>query len=175
MSYCYIEAPNYIDLPQGQSSIFLGGGISGCQDWQAKACKALKEFGDITVVNPRRKIYDPTAGFNTVYQQIKWEHHYLDKVHQVLFWFSDETVQPIVLFELGARLREYKWRVAEYNSHKYPMPQPIFIGCDPKYSRVWDVGIQANLEYYSGIIKDNLDELLDDVLEFNRLFKKLHY
>lgn len=175
MSYCYIEAPNYIDLPKGQSSIFLAGGITGCEDWQSKACKALEQFGDITVVNPRRKLYDPSAGLETVYEQIKWEHHYLDQVHQVLFWFSSETVQPIVLFELGARLREYKWRTNVYNTHQFPHPQPTFIGCDPKYSRVWDVNIQANLERYSEPIKNNLDDLLKDVLEFNRLYKKLHY
>lgn len=167
MSYTYIEAPNYVELPKNQPSIFLGGGISGVEDWQAKACRVLEGFGNITVVNPRRKDFNMNGGDALTTEQIKWEHHYLDRVRQVLFWFSDETIQPIVLFELGARLREYKHRpIGE--------KQPMFIGYKENYSRKMDVYHQARLEGYAEEFPHTLDELLKNVLDFNRLYNLLH-
>jgi len=162
-NFVYIEAPNYVKLPWDQPSIFLAGGITGCENWQAKATEALKEIGDVTVVNPRRQNYDVNGGFDLVKEQIKWEHHYLDRVHQVIFWFSSETIQPITLFELGCRLRDYR----------IVSRQPLFIGCHPDYARKWDVFIQSSLEGYDMQIKDNLDDLLNNVIEFNRLCKAL--
>lgn len=173
MSYCYIEAPNYVELPR-QPSIFLGGGISGCEDWQARATNILQRIEDITVVNPRRKDYNPNGGFDLVREQIRWEHHYLDKVHQVLFWFSSETIQPIVLFELGARLREYKWRRNQNPIPDNLRPQPLFIGVDPDYARKWDVFIQSSLEISPGTIHSNLDSMLIEVTEFNTMYRRLH-
>lgn len=171
MRYCYVEAPNYIDLPEDQPSIFLGGGITGVEDWQAKAISRLQGLGDITVVNPRRKNFNVNGGFDQTREQIKWEHYYLDKVSQVMFWFSNETIQPIVLFELGARMREYKWR-ATYGGKEGK--QPMFIGCHVDYNRKWDVYEQARLEGYTEQIPDNLDALLENVLNFNHLYKLVH-
>jgi hypothetical protein len=171
MSYQYVEAPHYVDLPLDQPSIFLGGGISGVEDWQAKACRALEGFGDITVVNPRRKAFNMDGGDAMTAEQIKWEHHYLDQVSQVLFWFSNETIQPIVLFELGARLREYKWRP---NYGGIRGKQPMFIGCHPDYSRKMDVYHQARLEGYMEEFPSSLDGLLKDVLKFNQLYRLIH-
>lgn len=167
MSYFYIEAPNYVPLPEGQPSIFLGGGITGVENWQFKARQALAGFGDITVCNPRRENFDMNAGFAQTREQIKWEHAYLDKVSQVMFWFSNETIQPIVLFELGARLREYKWRPTCGERRR----QPMFIGCHASYNRKYDVYEQARLEGYSDQIVDNLDDLLKNILNFNEYFK----
>lgn len=173
MSYCYIEAPNYVELPK-QPSIFLGGGISGCEDWQARASKILERLGDITIVNPRRKDYNVNGGFDLVREQIKWEHSYLNSVHQVIFWFSSETIQPIVLFELGARLREYQWRSNQNPIPDHKRQQPIFIGVDPEYTRKWDVFIQTSLEMGPGTIYHNLDSLLIDVIDFNQQYRRLH-
>jgi len=170
MSYCYIEAPNYVELPKDQPSIFLGG-ITGVEDWQLKARNVLSGVGNITIVNPRRVNFDMNAGPELSYEQIKWEHHYLDRVHQVVFWFSNETIQPIVLFELGARLREYKWRP------KYGMvggKQPMFIGYHRDYNRKMDVYQQARLEGYTDEFPETLDDLLQKVLTFNRLYKLIH-
>lgn len=170
MSYFYVEAPNYVTLPADQPSIFLGGGITGVEDWQSKACKVFEGFGDITVCNPRRKSFNMNSNADESIRQISWEHHYLDQVSQVLFWFSVETIQPIVLFELGARLRECRWR-PELGPRK---KQPIFIGRHPDYPRKLDVYQQCILEGHSEQIANNLDDLLKNVLNYNRLCGLVH-
>jgi hypothetical protein len=164
MSYTYIEAPNYTPLPANQQSIFLGGGITGCEDWQAYVTERLRGFGDITIVNPRRADFDMSAGDDESRKQIAWEHHYLDKCDQVLFWFSDATIQPIVLFEFGARLRDAKWR-------PYEKQQSIFVGVHALYKRKFDVLEQAHLEGFRGEIFNNLSDLAQDVLNYNRTVK----
>lgn len=160
MSYLYIEAPNYIPMDAKQPSLFLGGGITGCEDWQAKAIKKLCGLDNITICNPRRENFDMNASWAESQAQIAWEHHYLDICSQVLFWFSGETIQPIVLFELGARLRQ---------NRLMPNKQQIFIGYHPDYSRKLDVVEQVKLEGYTYPLRTNLDDLLSDVVNYNHL------
>ena len=69
---------------------------------------------------------DPTAAP----AQIAWEHYHLNRADAIMFWFCQETVQPIVLFELG------KW----YQHKK------VFIGMNPGYPRRQDVEIQTQLD-----------------------------
>lgn len=159
MSYFYLEAPNYaVEWPK-QQSIFLAGGITGCEDWQSYAVKRLEGFGNITVFNPRRIDYDVTLGKTDVAQQLRWEHYHLDRADQILFWFSHETVQPIVLFELGVRLRE----------NNKTKRQEIFIGCHSDYRRVFDMMTATGLEGYDKEVFGSLKELLDDVLTYNQV------
>jgi hypothetical protein len=49
----------YIECPKmwGSPSLFMGGGISGCPDWQAQLVRELKDV-DLVLVNPRRKVFD---------------------------------------------------------------------------------------------------------------------
>lgn len=106
-------------------SVFLAGGITNCPDWQADA---INLFPSWTVLyNPRRPnfpIHDPTAAAG----QVAWEFEHLAKADVVLFWFAGgESVQPIVLFELGSHARSDK---------------PIVVGCDPTYLRRQDVVLQ---------------------------------
>jgi hypothetical protein len=56
---------------------------------------------------------DPTA----TPAQIAWEYHHLKQAEAIMFWFCKETIQPIVLFELG------KWY-----QHKKVFPDKLLTG-----------------------------------------------
>ena len=165
MPYQYIEAPE--DTPtENEQSIFLAGGISDCKDWQKEVAKELEEIDNLTVVNPRRKnfeMFKSKAQFSESAKQITWEYERLRRVSQILFWFTDETVQPITLYELGATLE----RNARY-FNKASGGQRVFLGVDPDYVRVFDVHVQAKLEGYTDIVADNLEYLIAMVKIYNK-------
>lgn len=105
----YVEAPEpYRPLPDDGPSIFLAGGITGCEDWQHRAC-ALLGSASVVVFNPRRARYDPARG-DSHEQQVSWEQEHLRLADVTLFWFpaSDPrvTVQPVALLELGFAMAE---------------------------------------------------------------------
>ena len=169
----YIEAPHY-DKIVNEQSLFLAGGITGVENWQRRAITKLKGIKNLTILNPRRENFEAfknDAGFNESEIQIKWEYHHLHIATQVIFWFSHETVQPIALFELGARLSERQ------SLDLGEMPQEVFIGIHPNYHRKFDLLIQVPLHGYSKEhICDNLDSLIDRVMVYNKNlnhFKKL--
>jgi hypothetical protein len=140
----YVEAPNVIE--SDKKSIFLAGGITGCQNWQKDLANNIAEL-DIVVYNPRREnfpIHDPTAA----QAQITWEFVHLRKASMISFWFGSETIQPIVLFELGS------WVVSN---------KPIVVGMDPNYQRKQDVEIQTSLARPSLKIVYNLKDLTDQI------------
>lgn len=98
----YIEAPGIIDWDNVEKpTVFLAGGITNCPDWQQEVVNHEK-FKDIkgTFVNPRRAEFDINDKSLTE-EQIKWEYDALQKTEIVSFWFAKETIQPIVLYELG--------------------------------------------------------------------------
>ncbi len=128
----YIESPERIEMPRSMryegDSLFLAGGITGTYDWQQLVKRYLKDV-DIILFNPRRKdfpINDPTAAE----AQIRWEFEHLRKASIILFWFPEETLCPIVLYELGA------WSMTD---------KKIFVGVHPGYKRKRDVEIQTKL------------------------------
>ena len=123
----YIEAlmkPADTKLPK----VFLAGGITNCPDWQQTMRKLL--FNErCFLLNPRRAnfpIHDPGAAF----VQLEWEHQMVKKADLISYWVAKETIQPIVLFELGKYLDTYK---------------NILIGIHPEYPRRQDVEIQTRL------------------------------
>jgi nucleoside 2-deoxyribosyltransferase-like protein len=124
----YIEAPaSYAPIP-GERSLFLAGGISGCPDWQRTMVDLLADTA-LLLLNPRRAdfpIHDPGAAE----AQITWEYQHLRRAAAILFWFPCETLNPIVLYELGA------WSMAD---------KPLFVGVHPRYQRRQDVEIQTRL------------------------------
>lgn len=156
-----IQAPHIVPLPEGQPSIFLAGSTTGA-DWQSYVISRLCGFGNITIVNPRREDFNLT--FEEVCKQSTWNHRYLDEVDQILFWFDQDT-HPSTLLEFGIRLREYKHR----NYVECPKCQPMFIGYHPLYANKYDVFEQARLEGCGVLIAHNLEDLIVEVLEFNRL------
>ena len=147
----YIEAIDEVGLKQGQYSIFLAGGITGCGDWQAEMVQYLSDL-DVTLVNPRRKnfpIDDPRAAE----EQIKWEFGYLQAVDAISFWFPKETLCPITLYELGSWMHSSK---------------PLFIGVHPEYKRRHDVEIQTRLARKDQVIVYSIDELAGQIKRHDR-------
>jgi len=144
----YIEAISMVPKTYVRS-LFLAGGISGCDDWQKKAADSLKDL-PITIINPRREGFNVNNMLNSV-DQIKWEHKYLWESTHVMFWFPDATLCPITLFELGKCLMLHKMNEGA---------ETLYIGCAPDYKRVFDVEIQSMLMGYHRPIFKDLDSLL---------------
>lgn len=126
----YVEAPGLYVRSQ-HPTIFFAGGITNCPNWQQELLMMFKDQ-NVTIFNPRRSnfpIDDPDAAL----EQISWEFLYLHTCDLVSIWFSRGSLNPIVLFELGAAL--------ERDKHL----QKLVIGIDPKYERKQDVEIQVKL------------------------------
>lgn len=120
------EAPQ--EYQGGGVSLFLGGGITGCPDWQADIIYRLRNT-ELILLNPRRSnfpINDPEAAL----EQVPWEFRHLRKSTANIFWFAKETICPIVLYELGAHSIGDK---------------PLFVGTHPDYARRLDVELQTKL------------------------------
>jgi len=148
----YIESPSPV-LTDPVSSVFLAGGITGCPDWQQEMCGKLDDSGfGGRVYNPRRAdfpIHDPNAAL----AQITWEYYALEQSDAISFWFAKETIQPIVLFELG------RWSGKN---------KPIFVGVHPEYPRRQDVEIQMKLARPEVLIVQTLVELTSQVCDWER-------
>ena len=84
---------------------------------------------EITILNPRRKIF-PGHNPKASEEQIKWEYSHLRKAKAISFWFPDETLCPICLYELGA------WSMTD---------KQLFVAMNPAYKRRRDVEIQTKL------------------------------
>ena len=133
------------NVPSGPS-LFLAGGITGCPDWQSQAVRVLDDSG-LVLLNPRRENFpmtDPMAAET----QIMWEHDMLRHADSVLFWFCAETIQPIVLYELGA------WSMTD---------KKLYIGAHPEYPRRTDVVLQTRLVRPDVVIRHSLEALLASV------------
>jgi hypothetical protein len=119
----------YVEAPQRYEGdgpcVFLAGGITGCPDWQAVAAERLLPHAD--VLNPRRRIY--VAEGDEYERQVAWEYHHLRRAGLILFWFADEAIQAIALYELGAFAASDK---------------PIAVGAHPGYPRRTDIVLQLS-------------------------------
>ena len=125
-----------------EPSVFLAGGISGCPDWQAEMVRLLKDVS-WTLINPRRSRID-LADQKVALEQIEWEHRHLRRAKLILFWFPQETICPITLYELGA------WTMTS---------KPLCIGVHPEYPRRFDVEVQTRLTRPELQIVHSLEEL----------------
>ncbi len=65
-------------------TLFLGGGISNCPDWQTEMESKLTGL-PLVLFNPRRDAFDMSDPSVSV-QQIEWEHRHLRKSSMILFW-----------------------------------------------------------------------------------------
>ncbi|MEY9949793.1 nucleoside 2-deoxyribosyltransferase domain-containing protein [Kitasatospora sp. GAS1066B] len=146
----YFEAPHeYRPTAGDPTAVFLGGGITGCPNWQEAAARRLLRAG-LVVLNPRRAvgfaIDDPTGAP----AQIAWEHRHLHLPGVLtLLWFAVESVQPIALLELGAALGEGR---------------ALVVGAHPGYPRRLDVQ-QVQLARPGTLVYAALDDVLDRVVE----------
>lgn len=141
----YIEA--LTEFNGRADAIFLAGGISNCPDWQSQMIELLKPSPWI-ILNPRRANF-PVDSPDASRQQIAWEHKHLRLASAILFWFPQETICPIVLYELGAFSMTDK---------------PLFIGIHPNYSRRQDVEIQTSLVRPDIKIVYSLQDLAEQIL-----------
>lgn len=141
----YVEALTDYSCAGPDLTLFLGGGITGTADWQKEIVAKLSST-DLTLLNPRRAVFDGSAE-----AQIKWEHSHLLRSDAILFWFPPETLCPIALYELGA------WVFR---------PKKLFVGCHPDYKRRFDVEVQVSLERPKLKIVYSLDDLANQVIEW---------
>jgi hypothetical protein len=146
----YVECPTVYHACDNDLSLFLAGGITNCPDWQAEMVNLLKH-SRLVLLNPRRARWQMKPGAQE--EQIRWEHAHLRCADAVLFWFPEETLCPIALYELGA------WN---------PRTKTLFIGCHPDYQRREDVLIQTSLERPGQVIAGTLKELAEHVLVWER-------
>ena len=122
--------------------LFLAGGISGCWDWQKPTAALISHFLEratpatwlidnppFVIASPRRE-----AGFSmegdAAVAQIAWEHKALAQSITKSYYFTRDTVQPIVLLELGKHLAN---------------PVNLFIAIENGYQRKFDVLVQSDL------------------------------
>lgn len=113
----------------------MAGGITGCKDWQNDAISQLSSL-PICIFNPRRHTFDPKS-FSLdrcdPEEQITWEFEMLNRASVIVFYFPEESVCPIALYELG-----------RFNALAVNLPrQKIFVGTHPGYPRRKDVEIQT--------------------------------
>lgn len=146
----YIEAPKTWHRLPGQPGVFLAGGITNCPNWQIEMRKLLG-MTNYAVLNPRRANFS-MGNPDAAELQIRWEFEHLRKADVISFWFCKETIQPIVLYELGA------WSMTD---------KPIAIGIEPGYQREQDVRIQTALARPGIRILTTLEELANEL----RLYK----
>lgn len=131
-SFRVITAPEPLEL--GKLSVFLGGGILHCPEWQDELIRILEATRvPLTVVNPRRKNFpmdDPSAA----QAQIEWEYNALWFCDVFSMWFcaTDKSDQPICFYELGRHL------VVNH-------PLSIVVGYETGFRRWQDIEIQTRL------------------------------
>ena len=129
-----IIAPS-LEIPKNPT-VFLGGGITNCDDWQSKVCKCFGDFNDITVFNPRRENFNVLDGMATA-QQIDWEFSKLEKCDIFSMYFCNSgSVQPICLYELGRNVVRMQNRFPTTWKHR------IIVSVEEGYKRTQDVMIQ---------------------------------
>ncbi len=140
---------HYIEAPQAyhgnEPSLFLAGGITGCPDWQKEMITKLQDL-PLAIFNPRRTHFP--QHINVDREQIEWEYTYLRKATAVSFWFPEETLCPITLYELGA------WSMSD---------KKIFLGVHPNYQRIVDIKIQTALVRPDITLVQTLDELIQSI------------
>ena len=131
------------------ASLFLAGGITGCPNWQKEMIGQLKD-SPLVLFNPRRASF-PIEDKCASRAQIEWEHIHLRKATAISFWFPCETLNPIVLYELGA------WSMTD---------KKLFVGVHPEYQRRQDVQIQTALTRPDVQIVTSLDALAQEIISW---------
>ena len=145
-----IKAPETSLICGFQKSLFLGGGISNCPNWQ-NTMVSLLEDTDLTLLNPRRDHFD-VGDSSLAVTQIKWEFSHLNRAKSIMFWFPCETLCPITLYELGY------WCGAGNKK--------IFVGCHPDYARKLDVEVQTSLVRLETKIVFSLEDLAQQIKDY---------
>jgi len=148
----YFEAPHTYDPRPGELTLFLGGGISGCPDWQSSVFSELRpKCPHLVIYNPRREKFDVMEPSQSKIQ-ILWEHKCLRQSKAIMFWFPSETLCPITLYELGA------WTILSKTTGT-----KLFVACHPNYARIEDVRIQTQLVDESILVGTSLEQIVGQI------------
>jgi Nucleoside 2-deoxyribosyltransferase like len=154
----YVESPNKLHKKLDEfcirHSLFLAGGVSNCSDWQKEVVSRISDL-DVIVFNPRRISFD-TTNSEVEKEQILWEFEMLHKASYISFYFCEETVCPITLYELGTWSRSNK---------------ELIIAMDENYSRRRDVEIQISLIRPELKIFYGLNELIKEIRSHFKVYK----
>ena len=130
-------------------TIFLGGGIQKCPDWQKQFIEMMNDE-EVVLYNPRRDnfpINDPSAAD----EQITWEFNALHDCDVFTMWFCNaDSDQPICFFELG-----------RYISIK--PENKVFVGVENGFRREQDVYIQMRLFNDKILIAKSLEEHVQNI------------
>lgn len=165
----YVEAPERWEGSRGYDfteSVFLAGSITGARNWQAEMVGMLSvplnERRELVVMNPRRANFDINVP-GVAREQIAWEHHHLRKADAILFWFEENTLSPITLFELGVwseRSQQLKGGVPWSAGTARPTCE-LFVGVHPNFARRFDVVEQLALSRPDITVMDSSEGLAD--------------
>jgi DNA-binding ferritin-like protein len=139
-----------------QISVFLAGSIEmgKAELWQDKVAKALKDYNNLVLFNPRRDdwdsswVNDPAEGtqFN---QQVSWELSHIIASDMVIFYLDPNTQSPISLMELGLCVG---------------MSKNCIVCCSDKFWKYGNVVMTCNLK---GVpVVSTLDELISELKTF---------
>lgn len=153
-----IEAPNHevSDAP----SLFLAGGITNCENWQKTLIDLIlkEEYNmNLNIFNPRRENFPIDIPEETE-RQIVWEFGKLSKFDIICFWFSNGSLNPIVLYELGY--------------HGNSRDTKIVIGLDPGYQRKEDIKIQTKLARPDIEIFEDFQSFSSEVIKELKTYRK---
>lgn len=141
----YIQCPEVYKPKPTDYSVFLAGGITGCDDWQkwvVEELKTLKLLKNLVIINPRRENWNSSIKNE---EQITWEFEHIRKCNVVCFYFTPPTLNPITLLEYGKLLVSNK---------------DLIVHVHPDYARKDDVCIQTKLERpFQYISNNNFEEI----------------
>ncbi len=147
-----IKSPSPIVIGKNPT-IFLCGSISNGEaiDWQKIFAHAMKDE-DVTLLNPRRKDWDPTwkpVKENPKFsQQVNWELDGLDDADLIVVYFDKDTESPISLMEIGL----------------YANSGKLVICCPTGFFRKGNVDIVAERKNIPQV--DTLEELIQYAKDF---------
>jgi hypothetical protein len=139
-------------------TLFVGGGITNCPDWQAEFLELLANQR-FTALNPRRRDFNIDR-IEESREQIEWEFGRLEEAAALSFWFPKETLCPITLYELGRASRAAK---------------PLFVGVHPDYARRFDIEVQLGLARPEVPIVDTLPKLAAQVCAWAQTLENLEF
>lgn len=101
-----IYAPDYIQVPSDQLTIFLAGSIEmgEAEDWQDAIGNEFTDY-DVRLLNPRRPDWDSSweqkIDNPQFRQQVEWELRGMELSDIIFCNFLPDTKSPITLMELG--------------------------------------------------------------------------
>lgn len=145
----YIAPEILPTVERKERSVFLGGGISNCPDWQKEVIRDLQESNWTgTAISPRRSQMFSLQG-EIANEQIEWEHAALSFSPTIAFWFPCETMCPITLFELGV--------------YSQQLDKRLIVGTHPDYARRFDVIKQLSLSRPEIVVTDNLESVVSEI------------